>query len=79
MFIRFACFWPKGYQRGSLEKSHKNGDYLKQAMRKSYPSIGFEPGAFGLPFHCSTSEAREDVFRPEAHKTIEHEKSGLQT
>ena len=31
---RFACFWPKGYQLGSLGKSHQNGDYLKQAMRK---------------------------------------------
>ena len=36
MFNRFACFWPKGYQRGSLGKSHQNRDYLKQAMRKSY-------------------------------------------
>ena len=31
---RFACFWPKGYQLRSLGKSHQNGDYLKQAMRK---------------------------------------------
>ena len=38
MFInRLRACWPKGYQRGSLGKSHKNGDYLKQAMRKSYP------------------------------------------
>ena len=34
LFNRFACFWSKGYQRGSLGKSHQNGDYLKQAMRK---------------------------------------------
>ena len=34
IFNRFACFWPKGYQLGSLGKSHQNGDYLKQAMRK---------------------------------------------
>ena len=33
-FNRFACFWPKCYQLGSLGKSHQNGDYLKQAMRK---------------------------------------------
>ena len=33
-FNRFACFWPKGYQLGSLGKSHQNGDHLKQAMRK---------------------------------------------
>ena len=49
MFIRFTCFWPKGYQRGSLGKSHQNGVYLKQAMRKSCPPSGFEPAAFGLP------------------------------
>ena len=35
MFNRFACGWPKGYQHGSLGKSHQNGDYLQQAMRKS--------------------------------------------
>ena len=33
-FNRFACFWPKGYQLGSLGKSHQNGDYLKEAVRK---------------------------------------------
>ena len=33
-FNRFACFWPKGYQLGSLERSHQNGDYFKKAMRK---------------------------------------------
>ena len=46
MFNRFACFWPKGYQRGNLGKSHQNGDYLKQAMRKSCLPTGFEPVAF---------------------------------
>ena len=35
LFNRFACFWPKGYQRGSLRKSHQNGDYLKQTMPKT--------------------------------------------
>ena len=39
--------WPKGYQRGSVRKSHQNGDYLKQAMRKSYPLTAFEPAAIG--------------------------------
>ena len=34
LFNHFACFWPKGYQLGSLGKSHQNGDYLRQAMRK---------------------------------------------
>ena len=33
-FNRCACFWPKGYQLGSLGKSHQNGDYLNRAMRK---------------------------------------------
>ena len=33
-FNRFACFWPKGYQLGSVGKSHQNSDYLKEAMRK---------------------------------------------
>ena len=55
MLNRSARFWPKGYQRGSLEKSHQNGDYLKQALRKSYPPTGFEPAAFGLLVHCSTT------------------------
>ena len=34
LIVFFACFWPKGYQLGSLGKSHQNGDYLKEAMRK---------------------------------------------
>ena len=34
MFNRFACFWPERYQHESLGKSHQNGHYLKQAMRK---------------------------------------------
>ena len=42
LFNRFACFWPKGYQPGNLEKSHLNGDYLKQAMRKICHTTGFE-------------------------------------
>ena len=81
IFYRFACFWPKGYQRGSSGKSHQNGDQMrkKQAMRKNYPPTGFEPAAFGLPVHCSTTTT---VFvdlpwtsalvavRPEASKTI---------
>ena len=48
-FNRFACFWPKGYQRRSLGKSHQNGDYLKQALRKNCLPTGIEPAAFGLP------------------------------
>ena len=45
MFNRIRAIWPKGYQRGSLGKSHRNGDYVKQAMRKSYLRTGFEPAA----------------------------------
>ena len=56
MFNRFAYFWPKDYQRGSLGKSHQNGDYLKQAMRKNCLTTEFEPAAFGLPVHCSPLE-----------------------
>ena len=44
-FKSFNCLraiWPKGYQLGSLGKRHKNGDYLKQAMRKSYPPTIFD-------------------------------------
>ena len=51
-FNRFACFWPKGYQFGSLGKSHQNGDYLKEAMRKivfpqesNLQSLGFRTGS----------------------------------
>ena len=44
-FNYFACFWPKGYQRGSLGKSHQNDDYLKQAMQRSSPK-GFETAVF---------------------------------
>ena len=29
-------------------------------MRKSYPSTGFEPAAFGLPVRCSTTGAKEN-------------------
>ena len=43
MFNRFACFLPKGYQRGSLGYSHQIGDFLKQAMRKSCLSTGSNP------------------------------------
>ena len=49
------AFWPTGYQHGSLGKSHQNGDYLKGEMWKSYPTAGFEPAAFALPAHCSTT------------------------
>ena len=30
-------------------------------MRKSYPPTAFEPAAFELLVHCSTTSAREDV------------------
>ena len=50
LFNRFACFWPKGYEGRSLVKSHQNGDYLKEPMRKTCLLTGFEPAAFGLPW-----------------------------
>ena len=30
---RLHAIWPKGYQRGSLRKSHQNGDFLKASNR----------------------------------------------
>ena len=30
LFNCLRAIWPKGYQRGSLGKSHQNGDYLEQ-------------------------------------------------
>ena len=29
VFIRLRAIWPKSYQLGSLEKSHRNSDYLQ--------------------------------------------------
>ena len=31
------ALWHKDYQHRSVEKSHQNGDYFKQAMQKSCP------------------------------------------
>ena len=46
------CYtWPKNYHRGSLRKSHQNGDYIKQSMQKSCLPTGFELTTFGLPVH----------------------------
>ena len=55
MFNRLHALWPKDYRTKSLGKSHQIRDYLKQAMQKSYPSAGFEPAAYGLLLHCSTT------------------------
>ena len=30
---RLRAIWPKGCQRGSLRKSHQNGDFLKASNR----------------------------------------------
>ena len=35
---RLRAIWPKGYQRGSLRKSHQNGDFLKASNAKKLPS-----------------------------------------
>ena len=53
---RFAFFWLKGYQRGSLKKSQQNGE--KQTMRKNCLPTGIEPAAFGLPVRLLW----EDIF-----------------
>ena len=63
MFNHLRGIWPKGYQRGSLGKSHKNGDQLKQAMRKICLPTGFEPAAFGLPVHCFSNPVGRKLFR----------------
>ena len=42
MLNRLRAFRPKSYQRKSQGKSHQNGDYLKQAMRKSCPVTVFD-------------------------------------
>ena len=47
--LTFNCLgaiWPKGYKCRSLEKSHQNDDYLKQAIRNSCPLTGFQPAVF---------------------------------
>ena len=37
------------------EEEPRERRLFKSAMRKSYPPTGFEPAAFGLPVHCSTT------------------------
>ena len=58
LFFKFNClraFWLKRCQRGSLGKSHQNGDYLKHAVPKSCLPIRFETAAIGLLVQCSTT------------------------
>ena len=50
-FNRLRAILPNGYQRRSRKKSRMNGDYLKQAKRKSCLPTGFEPATFELPVH----------------------------
>ena len=38
IFNRLRAIWPKSYQRGSQEKSHQNGDYLKTSIAKKLTS-----------------------------------------
>ena len=35
---RLRAIWPKGYQHGSLRKSHQNGDFLKASNAKKLTS-----------------------------------------
>ena len=37
-FNRLRAIWPKGYHRGSLRKSHQNGDFLKASNAKKLSS-----------------------------------------
>ena len=49
MIDRLLAIWPEGSQRGSQGNSYHNGDYFKQAMRKSCLPVGIEPAAFDIP------------------------------
>ena len=53
------AIWPKGYQRGSLEKSYQKGDYLKSAMQESYSRTGFESAAFYCKLLIWTTSCHE--------------------
>ena len=44
VFNRLRAIWPEDYQRGSLRNSQQNGDYSKQAMRKSYARVKYPVG-----------------------------------
>ena len=55
LFTCLRAIRPKGYQLGILEKSYQKGEYLKQAVRKSYPPTRLEPAAFRLLVQCSTT------------------------
>ena len=72
LFNRLRAIWPKVYQRGSLEKSHKNGNYsVKQAMRKSCRPTGFEPAAFGFTrLVSSIFDLQVVLFKCTFHSTI---------
>ena len=49
MIDPLLAIWPEGSQRGSQGNSYHNGDYFKQAMRKSCLPVGIEPAAFDIP------------------------------
>ena len=83
---RFACFWPKGYQLGSLGKSHQNGDYLKQAMRKIvFPQeSNLQPLDYrstALPLELEKTPPRMQTYKRiySSHANVYPRYSGLQT
>ena len=58
MFNRLRTIWPKGYQHGSLGKSHQKGDY-KQAMLKNGSSWASALVAFRQGHREGGSEVRQ--------------------
>ena len=65
IFNRFACFWPKGYQLGSLRKSHQNGDYLKHCTNVLPPQRGGAvPSPMGMGQNGRTDLPRGSTERP---------------
>ena len=69
VFNRLHAIWPKGYQSRSLRKNLQNGDFLKQAMQKSYLATGFEPAALDYrSTHHRTRVFIVSIFAPQLFK-----------
>ena len=66
LFNCFACFWPNGYQRESLGKSHQNSDYFKEAMRKSCLPTGFEPAILIIKVNYDVFDVEQWTGNPNA-------------
>ena len=59
MFNRLRTIWPKGYQHGSLGKSHQKGDYLKTSNAKNGSSWASALVAFRQGHREGGSEVRQ--------------------